>query len=213
METYQNFNTNESFYRFLLAQLDKTKKIILKRKAYHHSFEKHIKSYLPSFSIEEAEKFVLYANKNSKYLLYKFNDWIKSLGTKKHLIRHISKAQDTYGLKKTKEKDKQFLVVKTIHGKENENPYTISTEKETRIMREIEKTYNICRRVYQSLFIDITDIFIEYIQSLDLDEIQQMDNDIKSNGWGEGGGVKSPMEIENAYNLLRFFSNVQQMDF
>ena len=55
-------------------------------------------------------------------------------------------------------------------------------------MREIEKTYNICRRVYQSLFIDITDIFIEYIQSLDLDEIQQMDNDIKSNGWGERGG-------------------------
>ena len=102
------------------------------------------------------------------------------------MIRHISKAQDTYGLKKTEEKDKQFLVVKTIHGKQNENPDTISTEKETRIMREIEKTYNICRRVYQSLFIDITDIFIENIQSIDLDEIQQMDNDRKSNGWGGG---------------------------
>ena len=125
------------------------------------------------------------------------------------MIRHISKAQDTYGLKKTEEKDKQFLLVKTIHGKQNENPVTISTEKETRIMREIEKTYNICRRVYQSLFIDITDIFIENIQSIDLDEIQQMNNDIKSNGWlGGRGVVKSPLEIENAYNFLRFSSNV-----
>ena len=44
--------------------------------------------------------------------------------------------------------------------------------------------YKICRRVYQPQFIDQGDIFIEYIQSLDLDEIQKMDNDIKSNGWG-----------------------------
>ena len=129
METYQNFNTNESFYRFLLAQLDKTKKIILKRKAYHHSFEKHIKSYLPSFSIEEAEKFDLYANKNAKHLLYKFNDWIESLGAEKLLIRHTSKAQITYGVKKYEEKDKQFLIEKIIHGIENENPYTISSKK------------------------------------------------------------------------------------
>ena len=66
---YQNFNKNENVYSFLLAQQDETKKIIPKRIAYHHSFEKNIKNYLPSFSVEEAEKFDLYAKKNSKYLL------------------------------------------------------------------------------------------------------------------------------------------------
>ena len=76
------------------------------------------------------------------------------------------------------------MTEKITHGIENENPYTFSTEKKPRILREIEKTYKICRRVYQSLFIDIADIFIEYIQSLDLDEIQQLDDEIKSNGWG-----------------------------
>ena len=85
---YLNFNTNEHFYSFWFAQQDETKKNIPKRIAYHHSFEKYIKSYLPSFLIEEAEKFDLYANKNSKYLLYKFNDWIESLGAEKLLIRH-----------------------------------------------------------------------------------------------------------------------------
>ena len=49
-------------------------------------------------------------------------------------------------------------------------------------MRGIQKTYKLCRKVYQSIFIDIADIFIGYIQSLDLDEIQQMVDDIKSNG-------------------------------
>ena len=68
-------------------------------------------------------------------------------------------------------------------------------------MREVEKTYKICRRVYQPLFIDIADIFIEYIQSLDLDEVQQMDDYIKSNGLV----VKSLMKIENTFDLLRIF--------
>ena len=55
--------------------------------------------------------------------------------------------------------------------------------------------------MYQSLFVNVTDIFIEYIQFLHLDEIQQMDEDIKSNGWG----VKSLLEIDNTYDLLRIF--------
>ena len=67
--------------------------------------------------------------------------------------------------------------------------------------RKIEKNLKICRRVYQLLFINIADIFIEYIQSLDLVEIQQMDNGIKSNGWE----AKSLLEIENEFDLLHIF--------
>ena len=94
----------------MLAQQDKIKQIIPKRIAYHHSFEKYIKSYLPSFSIEEAEKFDLYSNKSSKYLLYKFSDWIESLVAEKLLIRHTSKVGDSHTLKKIEGKDKQFLI-------------------------------------------------------------------------------------------------------
>ena len=144
---YQNLNTNENFYSFLLTQQDETKRIIPKRIAYHHSFEKYIKSYLPYFSIEETEKFDLYSNKNSKYLLCKFNDWIESLGAEKRVIRHTPKAEDFHGLKKIEEKDKKFLIEIIIHSVENENPSTISIEKNPKIIPEIEKTYKICRRV------------------------------------------------------------------
>ena len=46
---HQNFNTNENFYSFLLAQQDETKAIIPKRITYHYSFENYIKNYLPFF--------------------------------------------------------------------------------------------------------------------------------------------------------------------
>ena len=77
---YQNFNKTENFYSFLIAQQDGTKAIIPKRISYHFSFEKFINKYLPLFSIDDAEEFDLFANKNSKYLFYKFNDQIKALG-------------------------------------------------------------------------------------------------------------------------------------
>ena len=91
---YDNFNTNENFYGFVLAQQDESKQVMPKRISYHYSFDKYIKKYLPSFSIGEGEELDLLSDKNSKYLLYKFNDCIESLGAEKILIRHSLKAKD-----------------------------------------------------------------------------------------------------------------------
>ena len=55
--------------------------------------------------------------------------------------------------------------------------------------------------MYQSLFVDVADIFIEYIHSLDADEVQQLDDDLKANEYG----AKSLLEIENAYEMLTNF--------
>ena len=74
-------------------------------------------------------------------------------------------------------------------------------KKTPKLCLKLKKTYKLCRRVYQSLFVDATNIFIEYIQPLDLDEIQQVDEDIKSNR----RGLKSLLKIDNTYDLLRIF--------
>ena len=83
---YQNFNMNENYYSFLIAPQDATNAIIPKRISFHHSFEKYISKYLSSFSIDNAEKLDLFANRNSKYLFYKFNDQIEALGEEKRII-------------------------------------------------------------------------------------------------------------------------------
>ena len=68
---YNDFNTKENFYKFLLVQQDELKQFI---KINHYSFAKYTCSYLPSFSLEEIHKLHLLSNKNAKYLLCKFND-------------------------------------------------------------------------------------------------------------------------------------------
>ena len=97
---YNEFNTKEIFYNFLLAQQGELKQFIPKRISYHYSFEKYTRSYLPWFSLEEIDKLDLLSNKNAKHLLYKLNDWIESMGVKIILIRHTSKVRDETGLQK-----------------------------------------------------------------------------------------------------------------
>ena len=81
-------------------------------------------------------------------------------------------------LKKIKDRDRQFLIEKIIHRIELNNPYEVSSKKSSNNIDTIEKSYRISRRVYQSLFDDVADSFIEYIHSQDVDEIQQLDNDL-----------------------------------
>ena len=75
-------------------------------------------------------------------------------------------------------------------------------------MLEIEKNYWLFRRVYQSLFVDTADIFIQYIYSLEPEEIKQLDDDIKTNWWG----IESIVDIQNSFELLRSFQLVYYLN-
>ena len=82
----QNFITNENFYSFLLAQQDDTKATLPKRISYRYSFEKYTNKCLPSFSIDDTEKYDLYANKNCKCLFYQSNGYIEVSSGEKQII-------------------------------------------------------------------------------------------------------------------------------
>ena len=67
---------------------------------------------------------------------------------------------------------------------ENPKSYNDFDEKEAQIFYQIETNYEICGRVYDSLYYDIAQNFKSYIESLDFDEIQTLNLDIKANGGG-----------------------------
>ena len=181
-----------------MAQQENTKALVPKRISYRHSFEKYIEKFMPSFSIDDVEKFDLFANKNSKYLFYKFNDEIEGFEGEKRVIRHTVRLKNSISVKKIEER---FLDEKIISGVEFNDLYENSIEKKTKIIEIVESNYKISRRVYQSVFADVADIFIEYIYSLDQDEISERNEDLKFNGQG----ANHISEIENSYGLLTIF--------
>ena len=111
------------------------------------TFKKYVKNFLLSFSADDIEEFDLFSNKNSKFLLYKLNDWIESLQSAERLyICHTARVQDSISLKTIEKRDRQVLVEKIIHNIEFNNPYQNSVEKNPEIIDMFEKNYKILRR-------------------------------------------------------------------
>ena len=199
---YDNHNTSENFYSFLLSQQNDEAAYIPKNISYKNSFEAYIGSFLQSFSIDDQEKFDLLAFKNSKYLFYRFNDFIKAHGNPRYRLLHTRKMLDSVGIKKIEEKNKQFLIEKIIHV-EFENLYATDFERKPEIMSTIGRNYRIARRVYQQLYIDTAEFFADFIRSLSIFELQDLDEDIRANGWG----IKKISEIQDSEEVLKIFQD------
>ena len=87
-------------------------------------------------------------------------------------------------MQKVEEKSKQFLVEKIIHGAEFKNPYNIEIGKNPEIIETVEHNYRVVIRVYQQLWMNISELFAELIRSINPLDLQEMNEDTKSNGWG-----------------------------
>ena len=191
--SYNNHNTGENLFSFLLSQQNDEAVYVPKKISYRNSFEAYISSFLQDFSIEDQEKFDLLAFKNSKYLFYCLNDFIKPYGNPRYKLLHTRKMLDTVGIKKIEEKNKQFLIEKIIHEVEFKSIYHSNPERKPEIVR----------RVYQQLHLDISELFTDFIRSMSSYELHDMDEDIKANGWG----IKKVPEVQDAQELMKIFQD------
>ena len=197
---YDNHNTGENF---LLSQQNGEAAYVPKTISYRNSFEAYISSFLPSFSIEGQEKFDLLAFKNSKYIFYRFNDFIKAYGNPRYKLLHTKKMLDTVHLQTVEQKNKQFLLEKIIHGIEFENLYATDFERKPEIMSTIEGNYRITRRIYQQLYLDFAERFADFIRSLSIFEQRDTEEDIRANGWR----IEKISEVSDSQEMLKIFQD------
>ena len=123
-------------------------------------------------------------------------------GNPRYKLLHTRKILDTVGLQKVDEKNNQFLIEKIILGVEFENSY--QKEKKPEILQTIEGNYKVAGRVYQYLYFDIADLFFEYVKPMDSYEIQDIEEDMKANGWG---AVEKISEINDPMRMLNLFQD------
>ena len=146
---YNNHNTGENFYSFLFSQQNDEAVYVPKKMSYSKSFEEYISHFLWQFSIDDQENFDLLSFKNSKYLFYRFNDFIKAYGNPRYKLLHTKKVLDTVGVKKIEEKNKLFLIEKLIHCVKVTDLYSTNPERKPEILYRMEGNYKILRRVYE----------------------------------------------------------------
>lgn len=97
---HDDFNTNESFYDFLLVQEGTNKKILNAKFSFGENFQQYIENYLAGIRAQDYEnlwylkhmickKFNILTNKNSKFLSYRHNDFLQMRNLEMLLVRRM----------------------------------------------------------------------------------------------------------------------------
>ena len=102
---YNNYNTNELMYSFLLNQQDETKQIIHATLTHTVSFSNYLKYFLGDLDNETVEKFDFSARKNAKYLFYKFNGYLLFNRQNTVSVRHSKINENKIVLEETQKRD------------------------------------------------------------------------------------------------------------
>ena len=84
---------------------------------------------------------------------------------------------------------------------------SLKLKKNPEIIETIESNYWIARRVYQQLYIDIPELFADFIRSMNCFKFHNIDNDIKANGWGR----KKLTDVNNAKDFMTIFRTFYQI--
>ena len=111
---FNNYNTSESLYEFLVRQQDKTKKIIHATLSYKDSFSNYIKHFLDNIDPETFGKFDFFTYKNAKYLFYRFNNFLLYNNQYTIPIRHSKINENEVAMKEVQSRDWQYLIESVI---------------------------------------------------------------------------------------------------
>ena len=83
---YNNVNTNESIYDFILEQQDTSRKLVDSNFSFGGDFQCYIKEYLAGINAHDDE--------NSKHLFYRYNGFLISKNIKPIKIRHTKTSEE-----------------------------------------------------------------------------------------------------------------------
>ena len=85
--------------------------------------------------------------------------------------------------KKIQNRNWKYLIESSISRVEEENSdFRLKTKKGLGLLKKIEKNYREARRVYDSIYQSAADNYLSYVNSFDLDKINDLNEDIRVNG-------------------------------
>ena len=84
--------------------------------------------------------------------------------------------------KKIQNRNWKYLIESSISRVEEENSdFRLKTKKGLGLLKKIEKNYREARRVYDSIYQSAADNYLSYVNSFDLDKINDLNEDIRVN--------------------------------
>ena len=169
----------KAYIVFFQNQEDETKKFILSN-GYDDCFMK----YLVSIKDDEDEKYDMLTNKNSKFLFYHFNDYLRQINKPTKPVRHSIVADDDTALEILQNQNWQYFIEKILEVCQSNNGGELTklvSAKEAKIIENYVENLTICKRHYANFHNQIAGNLSKAIRNLPSDELDEIDRDLRLN--------------------------------
>ena len=111
---YNDTDTNESIFSFTKNQQDSSKGIINYDLKFDGSYKNYFQWILNEYDAPEKTKYDLFAFQNTKYLVYRFNDYQNLIGELTIKIRHSVVTDDYLAAKEIQNENWLYFIQRTI---------------------------------------------------------------------------------------------------
>ena len=107
---HNNIDTNQSIYSFFQQQEDSSKAFINFNFIFGDSYSDCFEWLINKFKAKQDDKYDVLINKNSKYLFYKFNYSLTTIGELVKAVRHSKITQDDVAIEAIQNQNWQYFV-------------------------------------------------------------------------------------------------------
>ena len=111
---YNDTDTNESIFSFTKNQQDSSKGIINYDLKFDGSYKNYFQWILNEYDAPEKTKYDLFAFQNTKYLVYRFNDYQNLIGELTIKIRHSVVTDDYLAAEEIQNENWLYFIQRTI---------------------------------------------------------------------------------------------------
>ena len=199
---YDNEDTNESIFNFILAQNNPLSGEISRSFAFDQDYKTYFQWVGSAFDETERNKLDILTNLNSKFLFYRFNDFLQQKGRKTKKIKHTVVTEDYIAGEKIQDKSWKYFVESVLNL--SEKPNSNSSANDQSFLVDTKENIEILKKTYDELFRQIEKNQIEMLQDMPFDFFKDIENDLRREQYLEEDFLKLDTWISFYYRLGRF---------
>ena len=166
---HENTDTNESTYSFFQNQEYETKKWIDIEFILSDDYNDYFMKYFVNIKNGEDEKYDILTNKNSKFLFYHFNDYLRQINKPTKPICHSIVADDDTALEILQNKNWRYFIERTLEACQSNNGGELTqlvSAKDAEIIENSVENLTICKTLYTNFYNQIAGNLSEAIRIL-----------------------------------------------
>ena len=171
---YDNENTNESIHSFILAQNNEMSGTIKNNLSYDRDYKTYFQWISSAFNETEKNKLDILTNLNSKFLFYRFNDFLQQKGQKTKSVKHSVVTDDYIAGEKIQDKSWKYFIESIFDFSEKPN----SNYTDQSFLTDTKENLEILKKTYNQLFMQIEKNQIEMLKQMPFDFYEDIKNDL-----------------------------------